>query len=486
MAQRIGTAPLPPLRPGPWQRRMDVIVVVATFGGLLFGYDTGVLNGALEPMVYELGLTPFTEGLVVSTLLIGAAVGALSGGRLADAIGRRRTMLVLSVIFLVGTAGTVFAPSLEVMLPARFVLGLAVGGASVVVPIYLSELAPTERRGRLGGRNELAIVSGQLAAFVVNAIIARTWPPASVDNPGGHGGVWRLMLAVCAIPALCLLIGMLRMPESPRWLIARGRYDDALAVLRQVRSDDRARAEMSEVAALAQTERIARSGGWRDLSDGWVRRLMLAAVILVIAQQVTGINSVMYYGTQMLKTAGFSEAAAPIMNIFPGVAAVAGSVFCLFYLIDRVPRRTLLISGMVLATTCHACIVAATIVLPDGSPQQAWAVLIFLALFVLFQQTTMNVPTWVCLSELFPLRLRGFGMGAAALVLWLATAAVGQAVPLLMDRGGITATYGTFLVLCAVFGFAMYRTLPNTSGVSLEELEESFAAGDFRTRPGRG
>ncbi|WP_249338026.1 sugar porter family MFS transporter [Tsukamurella paurometabola] len=473
-----GTA-LPALRPGPHQRRMDLVAVVATFGGLLFGYDTGVLNGALEPMKHDLGLTTTTEGLVVSTLLIGAAVGALACGRLADAIGRRRTMIILAVIFFVGTLGAVVANDLAVMLPARFVLGLAVGGASVVVPVYLSELAPTERRGALSGRNELAIVVGQLLAFVINAIIAAVWPPLTDSNPDGHPGVWRIMLAVCAVPAVCLFLGMLRMPESPRWYISKGRHDEALAVLMQVRTEDRARAEMAEVEQLAQEEEAAQTGGWADLAIPWVRRIMLAAVILAIAQQLTGINSVMYYGTEMLKTAGFSDSAAPIANIFMGVSAVVGSAICLFVLIDRVPRRRLILLGMAGVTVFHGLTVLSALVLPEGKVQ-AYGVLIFVALFVLAMQTALNVPVWVCLSELFPLRLRGFGMGLSVLVLWLTNALVGQLFPTLIKVGGIVGTYGTFFVVCALFGFLIYKTLPNTSGRSLEDLEESFSHGDFR------
>ena len=462
---------LPPLRPGPHQRRMDLVAVVATFGGLLFGYDTGVLNGALEPMKAELGLNSVTEGLVVSTLLIGAAIGSLVCGRMSDTIGRRKTMIILSVIFFFGTLGAVVAPNLAVMLPARFILGLAVGGASVVVPVYLSELAPTERRGTLSGRNELAIVVGQLLAFIINAIIGRVW--------GEYGGVWRIMLAVCAIPAVCLFIGMLRMPESPRWLISQGRHDEALAVLMQVRTEDRARAEMAEVEHLAAEEAEAQTGGMADLAIPWVRRIMLSALIIAVAQQLTGINSVMYYGTELLKTAGFSDSAAPIANIFMGVSAVIGSSICLFVLIDRVPRRKLIIMGLVGVTICHGLTVLSTLVLPAGK-MQAYAILAFVALFVLVMQTALNVPVWVCLSELFPLRLRGFGMGFSVLVLWVTNAIVGQMFPTMVKVGGITGTYATFFVVCAIMSFLTWKTLPNTSGRSLEELEEAFAAGDFR------
>ena len=161
-----GSVTLPPLTAGPHQRRLDLITIVATLGGLLFGYDTGVINGALEPMKADLGLTATGEGLVTSTLLVGAAIGAAVCGKLNDTLGRKKTLTILAVIFFVGTMGGVFAPNLEVMIPSRMILGFAVGGASVTVPVYLAELAPTERRGSLAGRGELAIVVGQLLAFV--------------------------------------------------------------------------------------------------------------------------------------------------------------------------------------------------------------------------------------------------------------------------------------------------------------------------------
>ena len=469
-APRPGMA-LPPLRPGPHQRRLDRIAIVATLGGLLFGYDTGVINGALEPMKAELGLTPFSEGLVTATLLIGAAFGALFGGRMNDHRGRKNTLTIVAVIFFVGTLGCVFAPGLGIMLPSRFVLGWAVGAASVTVPVYLAELAPTERRGALSGRNELAIVVGQMLAFIINAIIFNIW--------GHHEGVWRYMLAVCAIPAVFLFLGMMKMPESPRWLISKNRYQEALEVLMQVRTEDRARAEIAEVEALAEEEAESQSGGWADMAIPWIRRLVLTGMGIAAAQQVTGINSIMYYGTELLKEAGFDQSAAIIANIANGVLAVVGTALCLFVVIDRVARRKLIIFGFLATTTIHGLITIAATVMPAGI-SRAYVILVLSVTFVFFMQCCLNAPVWVCLSEMFPLRLRGFGMGLSILCMWLVNAALTFSFPVIVAAAGLQGIFGLFFVLGVIVIVFLWKMLPNTSGRSLEELEESFSRGDFR------
>ncbi|WP_139146508.1 MFS transporter, partial [Arthrobacter sp. SW1] len=298
----VNGAKLPPLTGGPHRKRLGLVALVATFGGLLFGYDTGVINGALRPMTAELGLTAITEGIVTSSLVFAAALGAISCGRISDGWGRRKTIILLAVLFFAGTLAVVFTPNFEVLVAGRIMLGLAVGGASAVVPVFLAELAPYEIRGSLSGRNELAIVVGQLAAFIINAIIGGLF---------GHiEGVWRIMFAVCAVPAVALFFGMLRMPESPRWLVEKGRRDEALAVLKTVRSQERAAAELAEVEYIARTEK-SNEVGWRAiLSNRNLLRILLVGIGLGVAQQLTGINSIMYYGQTVLVESGFSESGA--------------------------------------------------------------------------------------------------------------------------------------------------------------------------------
>jgi MFS transporter, SP family, major inositol transporter len=466
-----GSVTLPPLTAGPHQRRLDLVTIVATFGGLLFGYDTGVINGALEPMKADLGLTATGEGLVTSTLLAGAAIGALICGKLNDTLGRKKTLIILAVLFFVGTLGGVFAPNLGVMVPSRVILGFAVGGASVTVPVYLSELAPTERRGSLAGRGELAIVIGQALAFIMNAIIGNVW--------ADHAGVWRYMLAVAALPAIALFVGMMSMPESPRWLISKGRHDEALSVLLQVRSEERARAEMEEVEFLAAEEEEAHLGGWNDLKVPWIRRIFVAGIGVAIFQQCTGINSIMYYGTQVLTQAGFSASAALIANVANGVLAVVGSAICLFFLMDRVPRRTLIIGGFIATTSAHALIVLAAFLLPEGLTK-AFVILFFMVLFVFCMQLALNIPVWVIISEMFPLRLRGLGMGICVLCLWVANAIIAFLFPIIVEAINIQGAFLVFVVLGLIAIVFLKAFLPETKDRSLEELEERFAAGQFR------
>ncbi|MEV0603247.1 sugar porter family MFS transporter [Streptomyces sp. NPDC050315] len=448
--------------PRPVRRRLRVITLIATFGGLLFGYDTGVINGALPYMKDDLGLTPFTEGLVTSSLLLGAALGAVAGGKLSDARGRRRNILVLAVLFFVGALGATLAPNTEVMILARFVLGLAVGGASVTVPVYLAEISPAERRGGLVTRNELMIVSGQLLAFTSNAVIARLG--------GESGGVWRWMLVLATIPAVVLWFGMLVMPESPRWLAAQGRFNDAFEVLKQVRSQQRAEAELSEVSALAVKDEQEKIGGWKDLrATPWIRRLMWVGFGIAVVQQITGVNTIMYYGTQILTDAGFAADSALTANIANGVISVLAT-FVGIWLLGRTNRRPMLMAGQLGTTSALLLIGIFSMTLPAGDGR-AYAVLAMTVTFLAFQQGAISPVTWLMLSELFPMRMRAFGMGVAAVVLWLTNFAIGLVFPSMVAGLGVSGTFFLFVALGVLALAFVKRYVPETKGRTLEALE---------------
>lgn len=458
---------LPPLTRGPHSKRLGIIAYVATFGGLLFGYDTGVINGALEPLRRELQIGATTEGLVVSILILGAAVGALAGGRLADRIGRRQSILYLALIFIVGTVACSLAPSWQALAVGRFVLGLAVGGASAIVPVYLAEISPQEKRGSLVTRNEVMIVSGQFAAFVINALLYQIW--------GHHDFIWRYMLIVAVLPAIALLVGMIFLPESPRWLISQGRHGSALLVLEQVRDKDRAAAEMAEVEHLAEEESHTQTAGWSDLAVPWVRKLVIIGALVGVFSQFSGINAVMYYGSQLLESAGFSADAAIVFNTLNGLFSVTGVLICIF-LINRISRRKMIITGFVLTTTFHLLIALTAALLPE-SDLKMWLILVFVLCFVLSMQGAIGPLSWLILSELFPLKIRTFATGTAVTALWLANAVVAFVFPPLIASAGIAGTFFIFFAIGVVAIIVLYRELPETGGKSLEQFEEEFQTG---------
>src|SRR5699024_4649456 len=267
----------------------------------------------------------------------------------------------------------------------------------------------------------------QLAAFVINAIIGNIW--------GQHEGVWRYMLAIAAIPAICLFFGMLRVPESPRWLVDQGRIEEAREVLKTVRPLDRANAEIAEVQELVEEEKEAEKStiSFKEiLSNKWFVRILIVGIGLGVAQQLTGINSIMYYGQVVLVEAGFSTNAALIANIAPGVIAVVGA-FIALWMMDRVNRRTTLITGYTLTTISHVLIGIASFALPVGDPLRPYVILTLVVIFVGSMQTFLNVATWVMLSELFPLAMRGAAIGISVFFLWITNAFLGLFFPSLME-----------------------------------------------------
>ncbi|MGI5466755.1 sugar porter family MFS transporter [Streptomyces sp. CA-132043] len=449
-------------------RRLRVITVIATFGGLLFGYDTGVISGALPFMALSpedggLGLSPLTEGIVASSLVLGAAFGALAGGRLCDRYGRRRVILGLAVLFFAGALGTALAPGLAVMVFFRVLLGLAVGGASATVPVFIAELAPAERRGRLVTQNELMIVTGQLLAYTSNAVIAGT--------TGEAGGVWRWMLALAAVPAVLLWVGMLFVPESPRWLASRGRFDDALGTLRLIRGTGAVEAEFAEITRRAAADADEPRAGWRDLGTPWVRRIVVVGAGLAVLSQLTGVNSIMYFAPTILLRTGLGTQAALTATIANGVVSVL-AVAAGMWLLGRFGRRPMLLTGQAGVTASLVLIAVCFLFLPE-SVARSYLVLAFMLTFLLFMQSCIATVFWLMLSEIFPLRLRGFATGTAVFGTWLANFLVTLAFPPLINAlGG-----ATFLIFAAV-NVATYvfylRTVPETRGRSMEAIESHF------------
>jgi len=457
----LGESALPPLVPGPYRKRIGLISIVACLGGLLFGYDTGVANGAEGPMQTELGLSDLQVGVVISSLVFAAAIGALIGGKISDAIGRRTTIIVLAVMFFVGVLVAVLSPNFAILVTGRIILGLAVGGASTVVPVFLAELAPFEIRGSITGRNELAIVVGQFVAFVVNYILLATL---------GHvHGLWRIMFGVCSIPAIALFFGMMRMPESPRWLVEKGRDEDALAVLKTVRSEDRALAELRQVETIREEETGANKMSFGAIfSNRWLRRIVFVGIGVSVTQQLTGINSIMYYGSRVLEESGFSETAATLANTLFGLAAVVGGIIAL-YNMDRLDRRKTFFIGLAATTTCHLLVGVASLIIPEGATIRPYVILVLITAFVLSMQSFLNVAVWVWLAEIFPLQIRGLAIGVAVFFGWFVNGLLALYVPSLLAALGM-GTFFLFAIIGVIMLGFLWHEVPETRGRSLEHL----------------
>lgn len=446
------------------RRLIFITVLVATMGALAFGYDTGIIAGALPFMTLPpdqggLGLNAYTEGLVTAALIVGAAFGSLAAGYLADRYGRRTTLRLLSILFVVGALGTAVAPSVELMVVARFVLGLAVGGGSATVPVFIAEIAGPKRRGRLVSRNELMIVSGQLLAYVLSALLA--W--LVHDN-----GIWRYMLAIAMVPGILLFAGTFLLPTSPRWLAAKGRIEEAEAVLERLR--DTSEEVQREVEEMRESEEQARHRPpLRELlSQGWVVKLLLLGIGLGFVAQFTGVNAFMYYTPIILKSTGMGTSAALTATIGNGVVSVIATLLGI-WAIGRAGRRTLLLIGLVIVVVAQLALGSVLLWLPQDLTQ-SYLALACILVFLLFMQMCIAPVYWLLMSELFPNQVRGLLTGVAVAVQWLCNATVAFSFPVALEAIGNYTFYGFAAINLGSLLF-VYFCLPETRGKSLEEIE---------------
>jgi major inositol transporter-like SP family MFS transporter len=427
-----GTAVSPEASRG-HNRYLIKLTIISTLGGLLFGYDTGVISGALVFMRTDLHLTSDQTTLVVTSLLFGAIAGAATGGRMADALGRRYSMRIYAVVFFVGAIGSGLSPTIPLMYASRVVLGLAVGAASATVPLYLSEMAPAHRRGRMTTINELMIVSGQFAAYGINSLI-------NTLAPSPH--VWRVMLTVAAIPAVALFIGLFFLPDSPRWYAIKGRLDDTKRVLALSRDPAEAAEEFNIVKVHAERDvKEERGAARRDLAAyPWMRRTLYVGIGLALAQQLTGINTVNYYSPTILKDAGFATSAALVGAVAVGATAVIGCIIGIL-LLGLYNRRPLLIIG--------------------------------------FVQIFAGPLVWLMLSEIFPMAIRGYCMGIAVVALWGINTVISYVFPTMVSAFGGAWTFGVFGMINVGSIIFCIKFAPETRGRTLEELEDDFRSHDL-------
>ncbi|WP_019932808.1 sugar porter family MFS transporter [Nocardia sp. BMG111209] len=448
------------------QRRISVsyLYFFGALGGILFGYDLGVISGVLLFIKPLWHLDSFAQGVVGGSLAAGAVFGALFAGRLADRYGRRPTIMVAAVVFTVAVLGCAFAPGYAAMVVARFVTGIAVGISSATVPTYLSELAPTRVRGALSTLNQLMIVSGILIAYIVD------WALSDAGN-------WRLMFGLAAVPAVILFAGLFSLPETPRWLLKAGREAEARAVLEQTHRTADIDAEVTGIREVIQLDTEQR-GRLRDLTTRWARPALVVALILAIGQQFSGTNAVNLYAPTMFKQLGLATSSSLLASIIMGTVKLIFTAW-VFLMVDRWGRKPLLLLGNVIMALSLLTLGVAVLTMGKGTGT-GLVTLIVLNLYWVGYELGWGAVVWVMIAEIFPLKIRGIGTGTASTVLWAATFAITFLFPVMNDHLGLSWSAWIFAAVSVVLFVLVRRFVPETKGRSLEEIEL-----DLRARAGQ-
>jgi len=436
--------------------------VLAGIGGLLFGYDTGVIGGALPLIASDFDWdTPFRKGVITSSLLLGAALGAFLAGRLSDRLGRKRLILITAVTFVVGIAGASLAPEAVTLVAFRVIIGLGVGSASVIVPLYIGEIAPPHVRGALVSLNQLAITIGILSSQLIAYFLTTT----------GH---WRIMIALAIIPSVVLGLGMLRQPESPAWLVEQEREDEAREILNLVRErPEDVDAEINEVQDVARQRE-----GVSALFGPGVRPALIIGLGLAIIQQITGINTVIYYAPTLLEGAGLGEHAAIGGTVIVGVINVLLTIVAI-RLLDRVGRRPLLLGGT--AGMIVGLIVLARSFIGQGDDIDSLHAGIAIAALCLYIGSFAIGPGpgfWLLISGIYPRRVRGSAMNLAGVANWLADFGIAISYLSILSAIGRPATFYGLAAITFVSFLFMRARVPETKGRSLSEIEMDLRGGE--------
>lgn len=427
--------------------------IVAALGSLLFGFDTAVISGTTEALRQAFALNDNLLGFTVSSALIGTMVGALGAGRPADWWGRRPVLTLLAVLFLISAAGCAGAWNWHSLLFFRFLGGVAVGAASVVCPMYITEIAPAKRRGLLVCVSQLNIVVGILLAYLSNYLVAHFF---GAENPG----VWRWMFGVMAIPSLAFLVAALVIPESPRWLVKKNRLAEAEAVLVRFGHEDPAR-ENQEIQESLSAETTGVSD--RLFQRKYLKPLLLVCMVAVF-NQLDGINAVIYYTTDIFRMAGADKASALMQSVIVGLTNLVMTLVGMA-LIDRVGRKVLLLVGSVTFVISHS--LAAWVF---ATHTQGWIVIVAMMGVVGSHAYSQGAVVWVLINELLPNAVRASGSAVACFFMWVLCAAVGWVFPVIAKTSGSMA-FGFFALMMVAQFILVAKFLPETKGASLEELQ---------------
>lgn len=469
-----------------------LIYIFGALGGLNWGYDTGVISAALLYLREDLQVGAWIEGTLVAALMLGAVVGAAFGGYFSDKYGRRAVLWATAVVFIIGPVGMALSPEWITLTVFRFVTGIGAGLAALILPVYLSELSPARLRGRTTALYALAIGVGQFLGFVIGLLFAGDISAGEVDG-------WRWMLGLSVVPSLLFAAGLLFVWETPRWLVQKGREDEAWEILHYDRDAAEAEREMLEIKTTIEAERTAGRTVREALTQPWVKPALLIGLGLAFYNQFMGINTVVYYTPTVLQTVGFSAEDAVASNLIVGITHILAVIFAIT-MADRLGRRPLLLIGAAGAMISLAVLgIAGLTLLPSeeeieameaaGQTADAGAVgvitLVCITLYIFMFQASWGSIVWVMLGEIFPLGVRAAAMCLATTALWAANAVVAFGFPPLLDAFGVGWVFlglavSTFtgLVFCWV-------KVPETKGRSLEEIEAGFReTGSLAVVPG--
>ena len=434
----------------------SLIYFFGALGGLLFGYDTGVISGAILFIEKQLNLGSWQQGWVVSAVLLGAIIGAAIIGPSSDKYGRRKLLMVSSLIFIVGALGSAVAHNFELLVASRIVLGIAVGGASALIPTYLSELAPADKRGGIGTMFQLMIMTGILLAYISNYALS------------GFDLGWRWMLGLAAVPSILMFFGGIALPESPRYLVRKGQEDEALAVLTKLQ--DNSEAAKDELADIKLQASMA-NGGFKELFGLMARPVLVMAMGLAIFQQVMGCNTVLYYAPTIFTDVGFGVSAALIAHIGIGVFNVIVT-WVAMKMMDKVDRKKMLIWGA-WGMGISLFIMSFSMHFSGQSHAAAYICAIALTIYIAFFSATWGPVMWVMIGESFPLNIRGLGNSFGSVVNWTANTIVSLTFPPLLNAFGTGSLFIGYAVLSFVAIWFVRKYTIETRNQSLEQIEAS-------------
>ena len=440
-----------------------LVCMVAALGGLLFGYDTGVINGAIGPLKAHFVLDANWAGWATGCALVGCAIGAAIAGVLSDWLGRKKVLILSAILFFVSAVGTALPKNITTFIIFRIIGGLGVGAASMSSPMYIAEISPARIRGRMVSVNQFAIVTGFLVVYFVNYFIA-----LQGDQMWNQESGWRWMFGSEALPALLLLVLLFFVPESPRWLTKQNRSDEALEILTRVDGAEYAKSELLEIKDAVAHE----SGSLRQLLQPGMKIVLVIGIVLAVLQQVTGINVFLYFGTEIFKKMGSETNAALLQTVIVGVVNLSFTIIAI-WTVDRLGRKPLMIIGSAgMGLSLLGMGLMAYVQKTD-----LWVLLFILGYIACFALSVGPV-TWVILSEIFPTRIRGRAMAIATVCLWVANYVVSQTFPMMEENNWLLEKfhhafpfwlYGIFCVVLVTF---VWRFVPETKGKTLEEIEK--------------